>query len=92
MKEDEIKFFKTMIRYGRQITDDGNIVGIMPRDIINFLSEYINHKRCWYLLQKWGRLGFYDWGVSLDLGWLEIDKLPERYVTILKEDIKLCQC
>lgn len=86
MKEDEIKFFRTMIRYGRQTTDNRDIVGIFPRDIINFLSEYIHHKRCWYLLSKWSRLGFYNWGVSMGLGWIEIDKLPERYIELLKED------
>ena len=88
MKEDEIKFFRTMIKYGQQTTEGGQIIGIMPRELINFLSEYIHHKRCWYLLKKWSGLGFYNWGVTLDLGWLELDKLPERYIAILKEDKK----
>lgn len=89
MKEDEIKFFRTMVRYGRQWSDmgvRGELVGIEPRVLINFLSEYIHHKRCWYLLKKWSGLGFYNYGVSLDLGWLELDKLPERYIAVLKED------
>lgn len=88
MKEDEIKFFRTMVRYGRQWSDMGvrvELVGIEPRVLINFLGEYIHHKRCWYLLKKWSDLGFYDYGVSLDLGWLELDKLPERYIAVLKE-------
>lgn len=85
MKEDEIKFFKTMVMYGRQRTNSGTLVGIWPYELINFLSEYIHHKRCWYLLQKWSRLGFYDYGVSLDHGWLEFDNLPERYIAVIKE-------
>lgn len=89
MKEDEIKFFKTMVKYGRQWSDigvRGELVGIEPRVLINFLSEYIHHKRCWYLLRKWSGLGFYNYGVSLDLGWLDLDRLPERY-KILVEDL-----
>jgi hypothetical protein len=39
-----------------------------PRDIINGLL--IHHKRAWYLLEKWARRGWYEYGVSLDLGWL----------------------
>jgi hypothetical protein len=34
-------------------------------------SSGINHKRCWYILEKWGKRGWYNWGVTLDLGWLE---------------------
>lgn len=86
MKEDEKKFFRIAVRYARQMTDDGECVGISFRDLITFLSEYIHHKRCWYLLQKWSRLGFYNWGVCLDLGWLELDKLPERYIEVLMSE------
>lgn len=40
------------------------------RDIINSDSCNIHHKRCWYLLNKWVNKGFYEYGVTLDLGWL----------------------
>ena len=87
MKEDEIKFFKTMIRYSR-CCKEGMLFGATnPREIINILREFMNYKRCWYLLKKWSGLGFYNYGVCLDLGWLEMDKLPDRYKELLdKED------
>lgn len=28
----------------------------------------MNHKRVWYLCEKWARRGIYDYGVSVDLG------------------------
>ncbi len=54
-----------------------------PRDIIRFLSETIPHKRCWYYLDKWSEKGFYDWGITLDLGWFYLDKLPQAYKDII---------
>jgi hypothetical protein len=30
----------------------------------------MNHKRAWYILRKWSDRGLYDYGISLDLGWL----------------------
>lgn len=56
---------------------------ILPRTIIKILNEVIPHKRCWYYLEKWNRQGFYDYGVTLDLGWFYIDKLPTRYKELL---------
>lgn len=76
MKEDEIKFFKTMVRLSNVI---------YPRDIINIIKDFIHYKRCWYLLNKWSGLGFYNYGVTLDLGWIEFDKLPDRYKELLED-------
>lgn len=56
-----------------------------PRDVVNILSETIPHKRCWYYLRKWGDLGFYDYGVTEDLGWFYPDKIPPRYKENIKE-------
>lgn len=88
MKDDEIKFFLTVAKYGKTVSDGSTYVstGINTRDIICLLSEFIHHKRCWYLLQKWAKLGFYNYGVTLDLGWIELDKLTERYKVLLQED------
>jgi hypothetical protein len=44
------------------------LTGKKPRELINELP--INHKRAWYILEKWCRQGKYDYGVTLDLGWL----------------------
>ncbi|MDI6808289.1 MAG: hypothetical protein QME66_04810 [Candidatus Eisenbacteria bacterium] len=42
----------------------------LPRDLINESTFPIHHKRAYYLLEKWIGRGFYEYGVSLDLGWL----------------------
>ena len=64
-----------------------NLRGSMkPRDVVNLLADTIPHKRCWYYLDKWSSLGFYDYGVTLDLGWFYPDELPQRYLEIIKEE------
>lgn len=57
-----------------------------PRQIVKLLADTIPHKRCWYYLEKWDRLGFYNWGVTIDLGWFELDKIPQRYAEIVQRD------
>ena len=39
-----------------------------PREIMKTMS--INRKRALYLLDKWADKGWYEYGTSLDLGWL----------------------
>lgn len=39
---------------------------VSVRDVVN--ASGIHHKRCWYLLEKWNRKHWYEYGVSLDLG------------------------
>jgi hypothetical protein len=41
-----------------------------PRDIINEHNFPIPQKRAWYLLEKWCKKGWYDYGVNLELGWI----------------------
>lgn len=43
------------------------------RDIINEPDFPIHYKRAWYILNKWIRNGWYDCGVTLDLGWLTME-------------------
>ena len=76
MKEDEIRFFRTCWKHR---------AFVKPRHIIDIVCEFINYKRCYYLLEKWSRLGFYEWGVNIGLGWFEPDKMPERYKVLLEE-------
>ncbi len=42
--------------------------GRSPRELIPEIG--INHKRAWYLLEKWAGRDWYDYGVTLDLGWI----------------------
>ena len=79
MKEDEIKFFRLCYRY---------ISKYSPRELINIIIDFIPYKRCWYYLDKWDRLGFYNYGVTEDLGWFEKDKIPPRYMELVKGDDK----
>lgn len=39
------------------------------RDVIARLN--MNEKRACYLLYKWSDKGWYDYGVTVDMGWLE---------------------
>ena len=84
MKEDEIKFFIVCVSYISAIVNGEVITRMNPRELINILDLWLPHKRAWYYLEKWDRLGFYDYGVSLDMGWLIMDKIPQRYKDLLK--------
>ena len=75
MKDDEKKFFITCYNFRLQ--------GVDIRVIINVLSEFINYKRCWYLLKKWSAMGFYNYGITLDLGWFEVENMPDRYLELI---------
>jgi len=65
-KQDEIYFWNRIITevglYGEK--------GKTPREIINEPGFPINYKRAWYLLEKWTTYNIYEYGVSLDLGWV----------------------
>jgi len=64
MKDDEKRFFLEVV--SNKKLDER----ISPRDIINSDGFYMHHKRAWYLLEKWSSKGWYDYGVTLDLGWI----------------------
>ena len=74
MKEHERIFFSLCYNFRNNLK---------PRDIVIALADIIPHKRCWYYLDKWLEKGFYDYGVTLDLGWFEVDKLPQAYKDII---------
>jgi len=61
MKPDEKEFLKRCQQSKREIR---------VRDIINSVDFTMNYKRAWYILEKWSGKGWYDYGVSLDLGWM----------------------
>lgn len=87
MKEDEKKFFITCLRRIRITKNYKEIQKqlLSPREIINLIDEYINYKRCWYLLEKWERKGFYIYGTSLDLGYFEVDNMSGEYKEIFNK-------
>lgn len=48
---------------------------IYVRDIINNYCK-IPRKRANYILIKWCDKGWYDYGVSMDLGWITVKEYP----------------
>jgi len=69
MRKDEKAFF---LRCVNEITNHGinELRKNSPRMIINEPGFPVHHKRAWYLLEKWSDKGWYDYGVSLDMGWI----------------------
>lgn len=63
MKDDEKRFLCDIYKAEQDL---------MPRDIINKPDFYLHYKRAWYLLEKWSNKGWYEYGVTLDLGWLTL--------------------
>lgn len=84
MKPDEIMFFRLcalVLGHNRASVND-----IYVRDLVSAVHGVMAYKRCWYLLKKWSdKFGFYNWGVSLDMGWFDLDNLPEQYMTLLTD-------
>lgn len=82
MKNDEIDFFLTC--FVSRMLFNADIRSVID-DIV--LEGKIPYKRCLYLIEKWSRKGFYEWGVSIDLGWFsdDIDDYPEPYANLLRE-------
>lgn len=72
MKDDERQFLKQCQERtglaGQCKVSEGHIVN--PRFLINEEGFPIPYKRALYLLGKWCDKGWYQYGVSLDLGWL----------------------
>ena len=46
-----------------------HLSGCTPRRVAQVLG--IHPKRCRYICGKWADKGIYDYGVSVDMGWLE---------------------
>lgn len=44
-----------------------------------------SYKQLMYYVRKWCDRGFYDYGVTLDLGWFEFNKLTGEYKQIYEE-------
>lgn len=63
MKDDEKRFLIDVYMHCR--TPD-----CFPRHMINRKDFYMHPKRAHYLLSKWADKGWYEWGVTMDLGWL----------------------
>lgn len=71
IKPEERKFFRYLIRQ-INYSDDISIRtknGTVRYHTNRFSEKYnIPYKQLMYYLEKWSYIGFYDYGVSLDLG------------------------
>ena len=49
-----------------------SVCHLTPRDVINFMVEekmIRSPKQAWRTLEKWSKIGIYDYSNALDLGW-----------------------
>lgn len=56
------------------------------RIIGNIFSRLgFSYKQLMYYVKKWSDRGFYDYGVTLDLGWFDFDELNGEYKEIYEQ-------
>lgn len=68
MKEDERNFLKVL--QTKTKTRESPNQKTNP-DILSICEELnLNHKRAAYILYKWDKKGWYDYGVNIMFGWL----------------------
>ena len=70
VKRDEIELY-AFLRYRAHHWIPGQrriLCGVHMRDLIRD-QKIVHPNRAWYLLEKWGGRGWYDWGVSIAAGW-----------------------
>lgn len=64
-KDLEVKF--------REAIRQARLIGQSPRDVIAYMKSsglIQSEKQAWRTLEKWCRKNTYEYGVTLDLGWL----------------------
>ena len=72
VKQDEVEMYNLLYDFiGVRIPCSRALFGTRhtPRTILNSVNSPVVPKRGWYLLRKWSSYGWYDWGVTVDLGW-----------------------
>lgn len=93
MKTLERQFFRYVMR---QINYDELEYNIdfckFRKPMRNIANDFMEKKNCSYkqlvyYMDKWSRYGFYDYGISLDLGHIEYNKIPDRYKSIIPERV-----
>ena len=70
MRPDEKQFLMDVFKNVRCYYPEHTQEGCTPRDLINKPDFPIHPKRAIYLLHKWCSKSWYEYGVTLDLGWL----------------------
>lgn len=65
----------------KRIRKIGDPYGNTPRDIIDEMLKknmISNPKQAWWTLEEWSLKGYYTYGCSFDLGWIENKHRPPR--------------
>lgn len=76
MKPLERIFFQACVMQTLFNTD----IRVTFRQVVNMFDVMgFPYKRLWYYIDKWDSLGFYDYGVTEDLGWFYPDKFTGEY-------------
>lgn len=75
-KPDELIFLKLLLDRCRR-SGSGRHPAEKPRQIINDPDFPLPAKRAWYLLGKYTGRGWYDFGTTLDSGWLTDEGVTE---------------
>ena len=74
MKEDEKQYFVELWN----LKDD-------RQKFTDYTFKNSKSKRFMYILEKWDKKGFWEYGVSLRGGWFITDKIPSQYLELLKD-------
>lgn len=82
MRDDEKRFLVDIYRrcHNGYMKKDGMSV----KELIQEDGFYMHYKRALYLLEKWSRKGWYEWGVSIRVGWLQPEGI-EKAKTLIAE-------
>ena len=84
MKPLERIFFMACVNEQRRV-NELQLREFSVRMIANIFSRLgFSYKQLMYYVQKWSSRGFYDYGVTMDLGWFYFDELKGEYLDIFK--------
>lgn len=84
MKPLERIFFMACVNEQRRV-HELQLREFSVRMIANIFSRLgFSYKQLMYYVQKWSSRGFYDYGVTMDLGWFYFDELKGEYLDIFK--------
>lgn len=59
---------------------------IYIKDLVGLFENFgFSKKQLYYYVEKWANNGFYSYGVSIRVGWFEIDKLNGEYKVLYEK-------
>lgn len=73
MKEDEMQHFINLWKLKEN-----------REEFLNYTFENSRSKRFMYILSKWDKKHFWDYGVSLRGGWFIEENIPSQYLELVR--------